>query len=150
MYILSKLRESCYIYIYSHIYNCKCSLFLLEAMHSLWYNFPVLWRISFGNSYSAFLLLKNSLKFVLLENVCVFPSFLKEIIYFSFNFWLCWIFGGVCGISLVAVMGSYSWMWCTGFLLRWLLLLSGMGLVAPWHLESSWTNPWAHVPCIDR
>ena len=25
-----------------------------------------------------------------------------------------------------------------------------MGLVAPWHMESSWTRDWTHVPCIDR
>ena len=25
-----------------------------------------------------------------------------------------------------------------------------MGLVAPWHMESSWTRDWTRVPCIDR
>ena len=25
-----------------------------------------------------------------------------------------------------------------------------MGLVAPWHVESSWIRAWTHVPCIGR
>ena len=25
-----------------------------------------------------------------------------------------------------------------------------MGLVAPWHVGSSWTTAWTHVPCIGR
>ena len=38
-------------------------------------------------------------------------------------FWLCWVFA-VCGLSLVAVSGGYSSLWCTGFSLQWLLLRS--------------------------
>ena len=52
---------------------------------------------------------------------------------------------------------------CTGFSLQWLLLLQSMGfracwlqqlwcidLVAPWHMESSWTRDQTWVLCIGR
>ena len=53
-------------------------------------------------------------------------------------------------------------MWCMGFSLQWLLLLGGTGpsvqglsscgrgLVAPRHVESSWTGDQTLVPCIGR
>ena len=53
-------------------------------------------------------------------------------------------------------------MWCMGFSLQWLLLLGGTGpsvqglsscgrgLVAPRHVESSWTSDQTLVPCISR
>ena len=42
-------------------------------------------------------------------------------------FWLHWIFVALCGLSLVAVSGVYSSLRCTGFSLRWLLLLWSTG-----------------------
>ena len=42
-------------------------------------------------------------------------------------FWLHWVFVAVCGLSLVAVSWGYSSLRCTGFSLRWLLLLRSMG-----------------------
>ena len=39
----------------------------------------------------------------------------------------CWVFVAVCGLSLVAVSGSYSLLWCAGFSLQWLLLLRSTG-----------------------
>ena len=48
------------------------------------------------------------------------------IIYFIY-FWLCWVFVAAFRLSLVAVSGGYSSLWCTGFSLRWLLLLLSMG-----------------------
>ena len=37
-------------------------------------------------------------------------------------FWLHWVFVAVCGLSLVALSGDYSSLWCTGLLLQWLLV----------------------------
>ena len=43
--------------------------------------------------------------------------------FFFFNFWLCWVLVAARGLSLVAVSGGYSSLWCVGFSLGWLLLL---------------------------
>ena len=76
--------------------------------------------------------------------------------------WLCWIFIALCGLSLAAVSWDYSALCCSGFSLWWLLLLQrtgsracvqemrGIGLVAPWHVESSRTRDRTHVPCTGR
>ena len=59
------------------------------------------------------------------ENVVLFFLFFK--IYFLFiylfNFWLCWVFVSVRGLSLVAASGGHSSSWCTGLSLSWPLLL---------------------------
>ena len=47
--------------------------------------------------------------------------------YLFIYFWLRWVFVAVCGLSLVAVSGGYSSLWCAGFSLRWLLLLWSAG-----------------------
>ena len=77
-----------------------------------------------------------------------------------FFFWLRWVFVFGKWLSLVAARRVYSSFWCTGFSLRWLLLLRstgsrctgfsscGMGLVAPSHVESSLIRDWTGVPCI--
>ena len=52
-------------------------------------------------------------------------SFLK-INLFIFYFWLCWVFVAARELSVVAVSGGYSLLWCMGFSLRWLLLLRSM------------------------
>ena len=79
------------------------------------------------------------------------------------------------GLSLVAASGGYSSLWYVGFSLRWLLLLRSTGsrdmgfssswlagsraqgqklwhtgLVASWHVESSWTRARTRIPCICR
>ena len=41
--------------------------------------------------------------------------------------WLRWVFVAVCGLSLVVASGGYSSLRCTGFSLRWLLLLRSTG-----------------------
>ena len=41
--------------------------------------------------------------------------------------WLRWVFVAARGLSLVAVSGGYSSLRCTGFSLRWLLLLQSTG-----------------------
>ena len=42
-------------------------------------------------------------------------------------FWLRWVFIAACGLSLVAESRGYSLLRCTGFSLRWLLLLQSTG-----------------------
>ena len=53
--------------------------------------------------------------------------FLSFFFLFLFIFWLRWVFTAVCRLSLVVVSGGHSSLWCTGFLLWWLLLLRSMG-----------------------
>ena len=55
-----------------------------------------------------------------------FKIFLNLIL-FVYYFWLRCVFVAVHGLSLVAVSGGYSSLWCTGFLLWWLLLLRSNG-----------------------
>ena len=64
------------------------------------------------------------------------------------------------GLSLSAALLPVRW---AGFALWWLLLLLSMGcrvcrlqylwssgLVAQWHVGSSWTRDWTDVPCLAR
>ena len=51
-----------------------------------------------------------------------FFLFLKKFFLFIY-FWLHWVFIAAHGLSLVAASGGYSSLQCTGFSLRWLLLL---------------------------
>ena len=70
------------------------------------------------------------LKFIKMEScrLCFFMSgFLKNFFIFLIYFWPCWVFITVRGLSLVAVSGGYSSLQCTGFSLRWLLLLWSTG-----------------------
>ena len=53
------------------------------------------------------------------------------------NFWLCWVFDAMSGLSLVVVSRGHSLLQCPG-------------LVAPWHVGSSQTRDRTHVPCINR
>ena len=48
-------------------------------------------------------------------------------IYFFFFFWLRWVFIAAHGLSLVVESQGYSLLQCTGFSLRWLLLLRSTG-----------------------
>ena len=49
-------------------------------------------------------------------------------IYNFIEFWLCWFFVALLGLSLVGVSsGGCSWLCCTAFLLRWLLLFQSTG-----------------------
>ena len=43
------------------------------------------------------------------------------------NFWLRWVFVAALRLSLVAMCGGYSSLWCMGFSLRWPLLLRSTG-----------------------
>ena len=55
----------------------------------------------------------------------------KDLIIIIFIFWLRFVFVSARGISLVAESGGYSSLRCTGFSLRWLLLLQSMGSRRP-------------------
>ena len=61
--------------------------------------------------------------FILFFNI----SFLKFYLFYLIYFWLCWVFIAEHGLSLVAASGGYSSLRCTGFSLRWLLLLRSTG-----------------------
>ena len=65
-------------------------------------------------------------------------------IYYLFYFWLWEVSVAVCRLSLVAVSGDYTSLWYMSFSLRWLFLLWSIGLVALWHVESSYPCP---PPC---
>ena len=62
-----------------------------------------------------------------------FNFFFKEqlliylFIYLFIYFWLYWVFVAARRLSLIAVSGGYSSLRCTGFSLRWLLLLWSTG-----------------------
>ena len=59
--------------------------------------------------------------------------FFKYLIFFQmylFNLFILgcvWVFAAARGLSLVEESGGYSSLWCTGFSLRWLLLLQNTG-----------------------
>ena len=87
--------------------------------------------------------------------VMMFPSAAIYAVCLLFYFWPRWVFIAVCGLSLVAMRGGYSSLWCAVFSLWWLLLLQSMGsscvgLVAPRHMGSSQTGDRTRVPCIGR
>ena len=65
--------------------------------------------------------------------VSLFLVFLKNLIFFVY-LWLHWVFSAVCRLSLL-VAGRVHFLWYTG-------------LVAPWHVKSSWTRDWSCVLCI--
>ena len=50
-----------------------------------------------------------------------------KVIYLFIYFWLRWVFIAARGLSAVAVSGGYSSLLCTGFSLRWPLLLRSTG-----------------------
>ena len=58
---------------------------------------------------------------------CPFSNRIFKINLFIFYFWLHWVFVAACRLSLVAVSGGYSSLWCAGFSLQWLLLLWSTG-----------------------
>ena len=58
----------------------------------------------------------------------MFPFFFKDLFIYLFIiiiiiFWLHWLFVAVHRLSLVAARGGYSLLQCTGFSLRWLLVV---------------------------
>ena len=100
------------------------------------------------------------------EGLLIFSGALAHTFYFIFLMYL-FIFGRVG--SLLLCMG-FLYLWCVGATLLfcaasslgWPLLLWStgsrvkaqklwcMGLVAPWHVESSWTRDWPSLSCTGR
>ena len=58
-------------------------------------------------------------------HICLY--FILKIFYLFNFFGLRLVFIAACGLSLVAASGGYSSLQCTGFSMRWLLLLRSMG-----------------------
>lgn len=78
-----------------------------------------------------------------------------------FIFWLLWIFIAAPGLSLLTASQGWPSSWCKDFSLRvvccwgaWFLKHRfssyGIYLLCLWHVGSSWTKDWTHVPFIDR
>ena len=80
---------------------------------------------SSGISSSSSLVRMKSRGVNLLYTPATFFLFLN--IYLFIYLWLRWVFVAVHWLSLVAVSGGYSSLWCAGFSLQWLLLLRSMG-----------------------
>ena len=81
--------------------------------------------------------------------------FQEHLTFFFFFFWFQWVFVAPCWLSLVAVSGAYSSLWCEGFSLQCPLLWSTSGraqslwcvsLVALWPMGSSWSMDPTLVP----
>ena len=56
------------------------------------------------------------------------PSASVSLFIYLFDFCLRWVFIVARGLSLVAVSGGYSSLWCAGFSLPWLLFVAEHGL----------------------
>ena len=69
----------------------------------------------------------NFFNFCIPKKVFILPSFYFKFIYLFIYLWLCWAFVAAYRLFLVAASGGYSSLWCTGFLLQWLLLLWSTG-----------------------
>ena len=57
----------------------------------------------------------------------ILKGFFKNLFILFIYFWLRWVLVAACRLSLFAVSGGYSLLWCTDFLLQWLLLLWSTG-----------------------
>ena len=61
-------------------------------------------------------------------NTLAFFYIYINLFYYLFIYvWLRWVFVTVRGLSLVAVSGGYSSLWCAGFSLQWFHLLQSTG-----------------------
>ena len=64
---------------------------------------------------------------IILHVAFCFYFFLINLFILFIYFWLHWDSVAARGLSLVAVNGGYSSLWCAGFSLWWLLLLRSTG-----------------------
>ena len=113
--------------------------------------------------------LKANINKAFLDHSILF--FLIIIILIIFYFWLHWFLVAVCGLffncgewgySLTVIHGlptAVAFPVCGAHTLgptdfsscsTWAQQLWPMGLVAPWHVASSQSRDWTHVPCISR
>ena len=108
-------------------------------------------------------ILKSLAIYISKDSFSPHDSFLCICLYFC----LCRVFVAARGLSLVAASRDYSSVGYTGFSLQRLLLLqstgarvwasvvaaegfNSCGLVAPWHVGSSWNRDQTCVSCISR
>ena len=73
---------------------------------------------------------KNFIFFLCIRMIYIFSllrSKCHKFIYLFIYFWLHWVFIAAYGLSLVAEIRGYSLLRCSGFSLRWLLLLWSTG-----------------------
>ena len=94
--------------------------------------------------------------------VCELYLTLYIYIYTLIYLWLCWVIITARAFPWFWRVGTTLYWWCTGFTLRWPLLLQTMGsraqvqhlwctgLAAPRHVESSRIRDWTCVSCIHR
>ena len=127
------------------------SPFLLPSLCFSWHFLP-LYGQYFGPRFTCYGLTVDCTLCCYDVSLC---SHLRRVSFILFYFWPRWVFVAVCGLSLVAMRGGYSSLWCAVFSLWWLLLLQSMGsscvgLVAPRHMGSSQTGDRTRVPCIGR
>ena len=98
-----------------YYYYRAFAISLLPPSHGKTFNLSIFNSAFHFNSWNILLLPK-------------FLSFLKiNLFILLIYFWLCWVFVAAHGLSLVAVSGGCSSLRCTGFSLRWLLLLWSTG-----------------------
>ena len=109
-------------------------------------------------------------------SIFINKAFVKNSFYlFVYCLWLCWVFVAVCGLSPDALSGAYSLVTMCQLLTKAACLVGSKsssvhglqqlqlegsraqaqqlwstGLVASWHVESSWTRDRTNVPCIGR
>ena len=97
---------------------------VLTLTSNIWYSpgFFLLWSLPLLSPLYNFFFLKGFCPVFIIMLVSLF-FFKNKFIYF----WLRWVFVAARGLSLVAASGGYSSLWCTGFSLRWLLLLWSTG-----------------------
>ena len=90
------------------------------------------------------------------------PAFLRTLSVYLFIYWLFWVFTAAHRLSLVADWGLF-FIVVHGLLIvvaslvaehrlqrHRLQQLWSTGLVAPWHVESSWTRDQTRAPCTGR
>ena len=100
-----------------------CSSAFLSVFNGLVGNLLFHFKSIIG--FLAVLILYWFLAVVLGITICFF-FFLINLFYFI-QFWLCWVFVAVCGLSLVAASGGSSSLWCAGFSLQRPFLLRSTG-----------------------
>ena len=111
-------------------FNIACSADLLAVYSINFCSYENVFILHiFGRFFSSGLeFLIHSILFQNIKDVTPMSSGLCFLFYFLFiYFWLHWVFIVARRLSLVAVSRGYSLLQCTGFPLRWLLLLRNTG-----------------------
>ena len=92
------------------------------------------------------------------------PPLPMKLFFITVYFWLRRVSSSLLSLGFLWLqqVGATLKLWCTGFLLQWLLLLQllgsraqaqllwHMGLAAPWHVRSSQTRDRTYIPDTNR